>query len=56
MERGGRENGRCKVENEEEGIERQATEGKIGNSLDGAHAVNSITEHMQVLHTFIFYL
>lgn len=56
MERGGRENGRWKVENEVEGIERQATEGKIGISLDGAHAVNSITEHMQGLYTFIFHL
>lgn len=51
----GRENGRWKVKNEVEGIERQATEGKIGIALDGAHAVNSITEHM-VLHTFNFYL
>lgn len=48
MERGGRENVRCKVENEADGIERQATEGKIGISSDGAHAVNSIAEHTQV--------
>lgn len=41
------------VKNEAEGIERQATEGKIGISLDGAHAVDSITEHMQVFHRFI---
>lgn len=49
----GRENGRWRVKNEAEGIERQATEGKIGITLDGGHAANSITEHMQVFHTFM---
>lgn len=49
VEKGGRKNGRWKVKNEAGGIERRAAEGKIGISLDGAHAVNSITTHMQVL-------
>lgn len=52
------ENGRFKVKNEAEWIERQAAEGKIGISLDGAHAVNSITTHAGVtqkrLHSFLF--
>lgn len=52
------ENGRFKVKNEAEWIERQAAQGKIAISLDGAHAVNSITTHTGVtqkcLHSFLF--
>lgn len=52
------ENDRFKVKNEAEWIEKQAAEGKIGISLDGAHAVNSITTHAGVtqkrLHSFLF--
>lgn len=46
------------MKNEAEWIERQAAEGKIGISLDGTHAVNSITTHAGVtqkrLHPFLF--